>query len=87
MQTTEEILAERGALYGDYTSHAEITWKLKLVLRDYGFQSLSPDKKETLDMICHKIGRILNGNPDYRDSWDDIAGYAKLTADRCNPNL
>lgn len=34
-------------------------------------------------MIAHKIGRILNGDPNYRDSWDDIAGYAKLAADRC----
>ena len=33
-------------------------------------------------MICHKIGRILNGDPDYGDSWRDIAGYALLVADR-----
>ena len=33
-------------------------------------------------MICHKIGRIVNGDPDYADSWIDIAGYAKLVADR-----
>jgi hypothetical protein len=33
-------------------------------------------------MIAHKIGRIINGDPDYIDSWDDIAGYAKLVADR-----
>jgi hypothetical protein len=29
-------------------------------------------------MICHKIGRILNGNPNNKDSWWDIAGYATL---------
>lgn len=33
-------------------------------------------------MIAHKIGRILNGDPNYADSWIDIAGYAKLVADR-----
>jgi hypothetical protein len=37
-------------------------------------------------MIAHKIGRILNGDPDYIDSWDDIAGYAKLVADRLRGN-
>lgn len=29
-------------------------------------------------MIAHKIARILNGDPDYDDSWVDIAGYATL---------
>ena len=33
-------------------------------------------------MIAHKIGRIINGDPDYDDSWADIAGYAKLVSDR-----
>jgi len=33
-------------------------------------------------MIAHKIGRIINGDPDYDDSWVDIAGYAKLVSDR-----
>jgi hypothetical protein len=33
-------------------------------------------------MIAHKIGRILNGDPNYADSWIDIAGYAQLVADR-----
>lgn len=45
---------------------------------------LQPDQQEALDMICHKIGRILNGDPDYADSWHDIAGYAQLVADRLN---
>ena len=32
-------------------------------------------------MIAHKLGRIVNGDPNYADSWDDIAGYAKLVSD------
>ena len=43
---------------------------------------LAPDQVEALDMIQHKIASILNGDPDYADSWDDIAGYAKLVSDR-----
>ena len=35
-------------------------------------------------MIFHKIGRIINGDPDYADSWHDIAGYAQLVANRLN---
>jgi hypothetical protein len=33
-------------------------------------------------MIMHKIARIMNGDPNYRDSWVDIAGYAQIVADR-----
>lgn len=29
-------------------------------------------------MIVHKIGRILNGGPNYADSWHNIAGYAAM---------
>jgi hypothetical protein len=34
--------------------------------------------QESLDMICHKMARILNGNPYHFDSWHDIIGYARL---------
>ena len=32
-------------------------------------------------MILHKLARILNGDPNYVDSWHDIAGYAILVED------
>jgi len=37
---------------------------------------------EAMEMILHKISRISNGDPNYADSWRDIAGYATLVADR-----
>jgi hypothetical protein len=80
-------LAERGTRYGAFPDHARITMRLKTVIHEetckrgvIGF--LADDQQEALDMICHKIGRILNGDPNYADSWVDIAGYAKLVADR-----
>jgi hypothetical protein len=47
-----------------------------------GWERLTPDKKEALEVIQHKIARILNGNPEFHDSWHDIVGYARLAADR-----
>ena len=44
--------------------------------------SLSSGACEALDMIAHKIGRILAGNPSHADHWHDIQGYAKLIEDR-----
>lgn len=81
----DEILNERGSRYGSFTGHAKVTQAYKTLLfcqleeRD---KRLAPDQQEALDMIFHKIGRIINGDPDYADSWIDIAGYAKLVADR-----
>ncbi len=80
---TAAILAERGAQYGDFTTHAEITQALKEIARKTsGWQRLSANQKEALDMNFHKVGRILNGDPNIEDSWADIAGYARLAADR-----
>jgi len=43
---------------------------------------MAADQKEAVEMIAHKLGRIVNGDPHYDDSWVDIAGYAKLVSDR-----
>lgn len=77
------VLVQRGNRYGAFTGHAKITQKLKDVMRDTdNWTKLTNDQKESLEMIVHKIGRILNGDPNYDDSWIDIAGYAKLVGDR-----
>ncbi len=81
----DATLAERGKRYGTFKGHAEVTYKLKNVLRahaDKMHRTFAFDQAEAMDMICHKLGRIVNGDPDYVDSWVDIAGYAKLVADR-----
>ena len=79
----DSTLAERGSRYGVFTGHARITQALKDDMRvTPNWTKLQDDQREALDMIQHKIGRILNGDPDYHDSWHDIVGYAKLVADR-----
>jgi hypothetical protein len=83
----DKTLTERGKRYGAFRDHAEISQSLKEVLIaaiDKRDTDLAPDQCEALDMICHKIARIINGDPDYADSWHDIAGYAQLVADRLN---
>jgi hypothetical protein len=77
-------LEERGSRYGIFSAHAKVTQELKRVISAHQRRTLADDQQEALDMICHKIGRIANGDPDYADSWHDIAGYAQLVADRLN---
>jgi hypothetical protein len=82
-QSIDATLAERGSRYGSFTEHARITQAIKAAMADSpNWVRLAPDQRETLEMIAHKAGRILNGDPDYHDSWHDIVGYTKLVADR-----
>lgn len=79
------VLAQRGTRYGAFIGHSEICQDLKATIKlhlDNRQKTLHWDQQEALDMICHKIARIINGDADYADSWVDIAGYAKLVADR-----
>lgn len=79
----ECILQERGSRYGLFTTHASITQRLKEIMRETPkWKILADDQKEALEMIAHKIGRILNGDPDYVDSWTDIVGYTSLVETR-----
>lgn len=80
---TKDLLAERGKTHGDYAIHAAVTQHIKRAMHHYpGWDRLADVHKEALEMIAHKIGRIIAGNPNHKDHWDDIAGYAKLVSDR-----
>ena len=82
-KTTDQVLSERGSRYGIFAEHARITQSLKdLFQNESNWSKLEADQKEALEMVAHKIGRILNGDPNYDDSWVDIAGYASLVAKR-----
>jgi len=79
----EAITAERGEQYGDFAEQGRIAQNLKMNMHaQHGWSRLLPHQREALDMIQHKISRILNGNPNHIDSWSDIAGYAHIVAIR-----
>lgn len=81
----DETLDNRAQDYGKFIQGAEIMQMLKRMVHNYielRGTKLAFDQREAIDMIIHKLGRIINGNPDKVDTWVDIAGYAKLVADR-----
>lgn len=81
-EVIDDTLAERGSRYGLFKDHAAVTQGIKSAMAEgKNWAALDSSKKEALEMIAHKIGRILNGDPGYHDSWHDIVGYAKLVAD------
>lgn len=82
-QTIDQILAERGRRYGSFAGHAFITQDIKEAMKSHvGWDDLDPDMVECLEMVAHKIGRIINGDPHYVDSWTDIIGYTRLVEKR-----
>ena len=78
----DSTLSERGSNYGTFEMNAEMAQELKSIVREYDSMyednNLRAIHKEAIDMIMHKISRIVNGDPSYQDSWVDIQGYAKL---------
>ena len=89
MSDIAQTLQDRGNRYGDFANHASVTQDIKAAMQRHirhdgekGWAQLNDMHREALEMIAHKIGRILNGDPNYADSWHDIAGYAKLVEER-----
>lgn len=76
---TTAVLQERGQRYGLFSEQARIAQSLKNALRaEKGFYRLSEVQKEALEMVMHKIARMLNGDPTYDDNVVDIMGYTEL---------
>jgi hypothetical protein len=81
MENIKTILAEREKTHGRFADHAEISQALKAIIYFHSQGKLDDEMKESLEMICHKIARILAGDPKYPDHWFDISGYATRVAD------
>lgn len=76
-----EILKERGSRYGTFQSNARLAQALKRAMREWnpeGWGRLDDSQKEALEMVAHKVSRIINGDPNYLDNYIDGAGYFEL---------
>jgi len=81
----KETLKERGSRYGEFKDFAKISQELKNIIFLNLALNTKPEYKEInnvmlegLEMICHKLARITNGDPYYLDSWRDLSAYARL---------
>ena len=74
-----ETLLSRSNTHGNFGSNGKTMQSLKDICREGDtWPELKPHQKEAIDMICHKIGRIVNGDGQFKDHWHDIVGYATL---------
>lgn len=82
-QDLDTTIAQRRGRYGPLIESGEVAMKLEDYLRSLpGWERLAYDQREALAMVAHKISRIMCGDPDYDDSWVDIAGYAQNVVNR-----
>mgnify|MGYP003605588558 FL=1 len=79
MSDVDSTLNERGARYGNYSDVAGTTQQLMVIVEcGANYEHLNAEQKTSLFMICNKIARAVNGDPNYIENWHDIAGYSTL---------
>jgi hypothetical protein len=75
------LLGERQNTHGTYSEVSSICQAIKRTMRQSsGWDHLGNEHAEALEMIAMKIARILSGNPNFADHWEDIEGYARLVS-------
>lgn len=80
------LLAERQRTHGAFDQVAALSQELRAALSAQPqWRELSVRHREALGMIASKMARIVCGDANFADHWDDIAGYAALAAGREPP--
>ncbi len=80
-------LAERDKVYGSFREKAILSQSIMHLLRRHPTPNMTEAQWEALQMIVHKITRIVVGDPNHLDTWLDIAGYAMLARETCVQTL
>lgn len=76
----QTVIEAREDAHGPLLHQAALAQDLKNRFRGEagGWSKLSPEQRESIDMIAVKLSRILVGNPNHADHWTDLSGYATL---------
>lgn len=79
IETVRQTLNQRQEQYGSFEDVAQTTEQLFQVIKGgASFVDFTESQRMALYMIFSKVARLSNGNPNHKDSWHDIAGYATL---------
>ena len=84
MSNIDDIQKQRGSTYGSFSDNATVYIKLQNIIIDavenneHHGDKFTPEMMLALTMSIHKISRIVNGNPEYLDSWIDAESYLNL---------
>lgn len=77
--TIQDTLNERQGTHGNYVDQAVLSCTILESFRSgANWSKLTPAQEFALIMIAGKIGRILTGDPHFKDHWTDLVGYSTL---------
>lgn len=81
-------LSSKERMHGVYKETSAMSQSIKDVFRSgKNWSNLNDAQRESLENIAIKLSRLLTGNAQHRDHWDDIAGYATLAVDNAPMSL
>lgn len=70
------LISQRASTHGPFDRSSATVQETKDLWRAApNWERMHSWQRECLDMVAHKVGRILHGDPDYNDHWVDIQGY------------
>ena len=79
----KKTLEERTSIYGNFEQTGYLVQELKNCIRiKTGWGETTHPQREAIEMIFHKIGRIISGDPFYIENWRDICGYSQLIVEQ-----
>ena len=88
MLDVKKILDEREKTHGSFADVAAMSQQIKAAMSvSKNWLVLNTAQREALEQIAMKIARVLSGDRNYRDHWEDIGGYAKLGEEWSNTSL
>lgn len=75
----DNLISERARTHGDFQQATVFVQSVKTFMRKApNWHDMPPAMQESLDMLASKIGRILHGDPEAKEHWEDLEGYSRL---------
>jgi hypothetical protein len=76
VDATATVIANRQGTHGVFKNNSVYMQNAKDLMRAQpNWSRMDEYQREALDMLQHKIGRILHGDPNFTDHWIDCSGY------------
>jgi len=73
----------RPTTHGDFTDGAKFTQAVMRAAQEApSWPILTDVQKECVHHIVQKIQRVVCGDPEFRDHWEDIIGYSEIAIAR-----
>jgi len=77
-ERTNKLLEERGKRYGEFSDLATMSQTIKDMWYVLAPDNVTPGMNEAMEMVIHKLCRVINGDRFYLDNIDDMIGYLEL---------